>query len=76
MIVFTLLPLVFCLWKASTLAIPPRQSLPPFITLEEHFTTAEIAAQYTSQAPWIIQKLEDLDGLRLAEMDQGQIIKQ
>ena len=58
------------------MAIFPRKPLPPFITLEEHFTIAEIAVQYTNQAPWIIQKLEDLGTLRLKDMDGGNVAKQ
>ena len=80
MIVFTFLTLVFCFLKASTGAVLPRQSeppLPPLITLEEHFTSAEaLPGQYVVQPPWIIQKLRDLDSLRLEEMDQGKITKQ
>lgn len=77
MIVFTVLPLVFIFMRAYTGAVLPRYPpLPPLIALEEHFTTADIAAQNNATAPSIVQKLLDLDGLRLEKMDQGQITKQ
>lgn len=46
------------------------------MTLEEHFVTAELVPQDANQAPWLIQKLEDLDTLRLEEMDEGRVTKQ
>ena len=77
MVFITFLTLVFSFLKVSTGAVLPRSlSLPPFITLEEHFATADIATQYVNQAQWIVQKLEDLDGVRLRDMDQGNIVKQ
>ena len=77
MILHAVLICVVCFFKASiAVALPRNPPLPPFITLEEHFTTAELAAQNTGTAPWIVQKLADLDGLRLDEMDQGRITKQ
>lgn len=77
MIFITFLTLMSSFLKMSTGAVLPRSlPLPPFITLEEHFATAEIATQYVNQAPWIVQKLEDLDGVRLQDMDQGNVAKQ
>lgn len=77
MIVFAVLPLVLTFLKACTGAVLPQYPpLPPFIALEEHFTIAEIAVQNTGTPPWIVQKLLDLDGLRLEEMDQGRVTKQ
>lgn len=77
MIVLAVLPLVVTFLKACTGAVLPQYPpLPPFIALEEHFTIPEIAVQNTATPPWIVQKLLDLDGLRLEEMDQGRITKQ
>lgn len=77
MIALAVLSLVFSFLKACTGAVVPQYPpLPPFITLEEHFTTAEIVGQDNVTPPWIVQKLLDLDALRLEEMDQGRINKQ
>lgn len=77
MIVFVVLPLVFSFLEACIGAVLPQYPpLPPFIALEEHFSIAEIAVQNTATQPWIVQKLLDLDVLRLKEMDQGRITKQ
>ena len=78
MILSAFLTLVFYFLKASTGAVLPRQHpLPPFITLEEHFTPAAIIpGQYAGSPQWYIEKLEDLDSLRLEEMDQARITKQ
>ena len=77
MIALVVLPLIFSFLKACTGAVLPQYPpLPPFIALEEHFTTAEIAGQNNATSPWIVQKLLDLDALRLEEMDQGRITKQ
>ena len=77
MLVSAVLSLLFVFFKACVGAVLPQHPpLPPFIALEEHFTTAEIAAQNTATPPWIVQKLLDLDGIRLEEMDQGRITKQ
>ena len=77
MSLFAFLTFVLCLLQACTGAVLPQlPPLPPFMTLEEHFVTAEIVPQDTSQPPWLIQKLEDLDTLRLDEMDKGHITKQ
>lgn len=77
MSLFAFLTFVSCLLHASTGAVLPQlPPLPPFMTLEEHFVTAEVVPQDASQAPWLIQKLEDLDTLRLKEMDEGHINKQ
>lgn len=67
----------FCFLHSSAAAVLPRDPpLPPFITLEEHFTPAEISSQDAAAPPYIQQKLADLDGLRLQEMDEGRIVKQ
>ena len=77
MIVLTFLFFPFCFLHSSAAAVLPWDpSLPPFITLEEHFTPTEIAFQDAAAPLYIQQKLADLDGLRLQEMDQGRITKQ
>ena len=77
MILFTLVTLLSCFLKAATGAVLSRAApLPPFITMEEHFNTPEIAPQDAGQAPAILQRLADLGSLRLKEMDQAKITKQ
>ena len=77
MIVVTILAFPFLFLDCSAAAVLPRDPpLPPFITLEEHFTPAELASQDIALPLYIQQKLADLDGLRLQEMDQGRIAKQ
>ena len=77
MIVLTFLFFLFCFLHPSAAAVLPRlPPLPPFITLEEHFTPAELAYQDAAVPLYYHEKLEDLDGLRLQEMDQGRITKQ
>ena len=77
MIVLTFLFFLCCFLHSSAAAVLPRvPPLPPFITLEEHFTPAEISSQDAASPLYIQQKLADLDGLRLQEMDQGRIAKQ
>ena len=77
MIVLTFFIFLFCFLHPSAGAVLPRDPpLPPFITLEEHFHPAEIASQDAAAPLYIQQKLGDLDGLRLQEMDQGRIAKQ
>ena len=78
MIPFTFLTAVFSFFfTLSTAAVLPRYPpLPPFITLEEHFTTSEFSAQTATTQAWLVQKLLDLDGLRIQEMDEGRITKQ
>ena len=77
MVVVSLFLLSTSFLKASTAAVLARAPpLPPFITLEEHFYSAPIIAQDTTTPGWLIQKLADLDGLRIKEMDQGRITKQ
>ena len=77
MIVLTFLFFLFCFLHPSAAAVLPRNStLPPFITLEKHFTPAELAYQDAVVPLYYRQKLADLDGLRLQEMDQGRIAKQ
>lgn len=72
MISLTVFVCVSCFLKALT-ALPLDLPLPPFITLEEHFTTNALATQVAAS---LRSTLEDLDGLRLQEMDQGRIAKQ
>lgn len=72
MISVTVSVLVSCFLKVLT-ALPVDLPLPPFITLEEHFTTTTLATQVAAS---LRSTLEDLDGLRLQEMDQGRIAKQ
>ena len=77
MITLTFSSFLFCLLRSSAAAVLPRDPpLPPFITLEEHFTPAEIAYQDAASPLYIQQKLADVDGLRLQEMDEGRITKQ
>ena len=77
MIFLSFLPLLCYFLKASTAAVLSRAPpLPPLITLEEHFYTPEIAAENPATPGWITQKLLDLDGLRIRDMDQGRVTKQ
>ena len=77
MILFAFLPVVFAFARLSTAAVLPRHPpLPPFITLEEHFVAPELLAQFASTAAWQVQKLLDLDGLRIQDMDEARITKQ
>ena len=77
MIVLTFLFFLFYFLHPSAAVVLPRNSsLPPFITLEEHFTPAELAYQDAALPLRYQEKLRDLDGVRLQEMDQAQIAKQ
>lgn len=77
MIFLTFLSFLCCFLHSSAAAVLPRDPpLPPFITLEKHFTPAEIAFQDAAAPLYIQQKLADVDGLRLQQMDQGRIAKQ
>ena len=77
MIVLTFLFFLFSfLHSSAALVLPRNSSLPPFITLEEHFTPAELAYQDAALPLRYQERLQDLDGLRLQEMDQSRIAKQ
>ena len=69
-----LLPYFF---EPSTGAVLPRDpSLPPLITLEEHFISPALEPEVANQPLFFRQRLPDLDDVRLQEMDEGQIVKQ
>ena len=73
MLIFTSLAFVFR-FLGTSIALPLDLPLPRLVALEEHFTTTSIGAP---NAPlWIRPKLEDLDGLRLQEMNEGRVAKQ
>ena len=77
MIILASFTFLVCFLNSSAAAVLPRDPpLPPFITLEEHFSPNNLASQNAAAPLYIQQKLVDLGALRLREMDQGRIAKQ
>ena len=75
-VLVSLAVLCYLLDSSAAVVLPWNPQLPPFVTLEEHFTPAELAFQDAASPLYIQQKLADVDGLRLQEMDEGRITKQ
>ena len=54
----------------------PDDRLPPLITLEEHFISPALEPEVSRYPQFFLERLPDMDKLRLKEMDEGQIVKQ